>query len=222
MTGLITTALTAIESTDIVEATTASPSITDWLMVIITVIYVIATIFICIFNGKSASAAKKQIVESQKQTVEAKELSILPYFKISFERNDDASPQLFLNLSKTDDEAIDDSHELRKTMVFTYENIGLGAAKNIYFDWSLADGSTKHCTVAHKMILCGPDNAVSYNMRIYTNSEQSIVSTATLTMMYEDLIGTKYKQEIMFTYSINRGIDDRTNIDFDVLDPQKI
>ena len=37
--------------------------LTDWLMVIITAIYVIATIFICVYNGRSAKAAKKQTEE---------------------------------------------------------------------------------------------------------------------------------------------------------------
>lgn len=31
----------------------------DWLMVIITAIYVIATIVICIFNGRSAKASRE-------------------------------------------------------------------------------------------------------------------------------------------------------------------
>lgn len=43
---------------------------TDWLMVIITTIYVIATIVICIFNGKSAKAAREQAEISKKQTKE--------------------------------------------------------------------------------------------------------------------------------------------------------
>ncbi|MBR2471408.1 MAG: hypothetical protein IKB55_01870 [Clostridia bacterium] len=37
--------------------------LTDWLMVIITAIYVVATIFICIYNGHSAKAAKEQTEE---------------------------------------------------------------------------------------------------------------------------------------------------------------
>ena len=41
--------------------------LTEWLMVIITAIYVVATIFICIYNGKSANAAKKQTEEMIKQ-----------------------------------------------------------------------------------------------------------------------------------------------------------
>ena len=44
--------------------------ITDWLMVIITAIYVVATIFICIFNGKSAKAAHEQTEASRQQTQE--------------------------------------------------------------------------------------------------------------------------------------------------------
>lgn len=41
---------------------------TDWLMVIITAVYVIATIVICVFNGKSAKAAKEQ-TETAKQQI---------------------------------------------------------------------------------------------------------------------------------------------------------
>lgn len=44
-----------------------NPSITDWLMVIITFVYVVATIFICIFNAKSANAARAQLADAQRQ-----------------------------------------------------------------------------------------------------------------------------------------------------------
>ncbi len=40
---------------------------TDWLMVIITAIYVVATIIICYFNGKSAQAARIQTDEMMRQ-----------------------------------------------------------------------------------------------------------------------------------------------------------
>ena len=43
---------------------------TDWIMVIITAIYVIATIIICYFNGKSAKASKEQAEIAKKQTEE--------------------------------------------------------------------------------------------------------------------------------------------------------
>ena len=43
------------------------PTITDWIMVVITIVYVIATIFICRANIKSAKAAQKQTEEMQRQ-----------------------------------------------------------------------------------------------------------------------------------------------------------
>ena len=43
------------------------PTITDWLMVIITLVYVIATIFICVANINSSKAAKEQTAEMKKQ-----------------------------------------------------------------------------------------------------------------------------------------------------------
>lgn len=43
------------------------PSITDWLMVVITLVYVVATIFICSANIKSAKATRDQLAESKRQ-----------------------------------------------------------------------------------------------------------------------------------------------------------
>lgn len=40
---------------------------TDWIMVIITTIYVIATIFICKANIKSANATREQVAEQKRQ-----------------------------------------------------------------------------------------------------------------------------------------------------------
>ena len=37
------------------------------LLVIVTFVYVVATVFICIYNGKSAKASREQIIASQKQ-----------------------------------------------------------------------------------------------------------------------------------------------------------
>ena len=42
-------------------------TITDWIMVVITAVYVVATIYICKANNKSAKEAKKQTKESIKQ-----------------------------------------------------------------------------------------------------------------------------------------------------------
>ena len=58
------------------------PLITDWLMVGITLVYVVATIMICVFNGRSAKATREQVSESQRQFEETKRLGYRPYFDI--------------------------------------------------------------------------------------------------------------------------------------------
>lgn len=56
------------------------PTITDWLMVIITAIYVIATIAICLANIKAANASKDQLNEMRKQYEEENR----PFIEIEF------------------------------------------------------------------------------------------------------------------------------------------
>ena len=46
-------------------------TVTDWLMVVITFVYVIATFFICYFNNKSVKATREQLAESKKQFEES-------------------------------------------------------------------------------------------------------------------------------------------------------
>lgn len=43
------------------------PTITDWLMVVITLVYVVATILICIFNFRSTKATREQVAEAKRQ-----------------------------------------------------------------------------------------------------------------------------------------------------------
>lgn len=59
------------------------PITTDWLMVIITAVYVIVTILICIFNAKSTKAAYKQVEEIKEQYAEDNKpvLAVYPFMK---------------------------------------------------------------------------------------------------------------------------------------------
>lgn len=57
-------------------------NITDWLMVIITGIYVIATIVICRANLSSARATQEQLIEMKREHDEDVRLSIMPYFEL--------------------------------------------------------------------------------------------------------------------------------------------
>ena len=58
------------------------PTITDWLMVAITAVYVVATIFICWANIRSAKATKEQIEESKRQFEESNRAFVTVSFEI--------------------------------------------------------------------------------------------------------------------------------------------
>ncbi len=62
------------------------PAITDWLMVGITSVYVIATTFICIFNARSDKVTREQIAESKRQFEETKRLEYMPCFEVHFDK----------------------------------------------------------------------------------------------------------------------------------------
>ena len=55
---------------------------TDWIMIVITAIYVIATILICIFNYRSAKATREQVAESQRQFEEINRAFVTVTFEI--------------------------------------------------------------------------------------------------------------------------------------------
>lgn len=56
----------------------------DWAMVIITGIYVVATIFICWANIKTAKASKEQLKEMQRQFAEANRAEIRVSHSVPF------------------------------------------------------------------------------------------------------------------------------------------
>ena len=58
------------------------PTITDWLMVIITFVYVVATVFICWANIKSAKATRDQLAESKRQFDEENRAFVTATFDI--------------------------------------------------------------------------------------------------------------------------------------------
>ena len=58
--------------------------LTDWLMVAITAVYVVATIFICRANIKSADATREQVAEAKRQYEEEHRAHI--FYKLVYER----------------------------------------------------------------------------------------------------------------------------------------
>lgn len=101
------------------------PTITDWLMVGITGIYVIATIIICIFNGRSAKATRDQISESKRQFEETQRLDNMPCFELHFD-NMEGGTGISIELT-------DKKTGIIHTLFTKYriENISKGTAVNV-------------------------------------------------------------------------------------------
>ena len=105
------------------------PSITDWLMVGITVVYVIATVFICWANFSSARASKAQVEESKRQYEETKRLQMMPYINCDFEKTR-ADDGLKLDI------VTDCNSSVTHGKYFIFKNVGLGSAKEITYKWN--------------------------------------------------------------------------------------
>ncbi|WP_411677771.1 hypothetical protein [Caproicibacter sp.] len=60
----------------------SSVEMTNWIMIAITAIYVVATILICIFNYRSAKATREQVAESKRQFEETNRAFVTVTFEI--------------------------------------------------------------------------------------------------------------------------------------------
>lgn len=94
------------------------------IMVLITAVYVIATINISIANNKSAEATRNQIIESKHQFEETQRLQVMPYLQLTFIDSDinDAAPCVYIEMRNHKEDAIP------AQAYFTLKNIGLGIA----------------------------------------------------------------------------------------------
>ena len=102
---------------------------TDWLMVIITAVYVVATIAICYFNAKSAKAARDQLEESKQQYEKSSRLQCMPFLQLEplLTSPDEFSFIVRINIAH-------EKKATRFTRPFALKNLGNGTAINIVYD----------------------------------------------------------------------------------------
>ena len=156
------------------------------LTVIVTVVYVIATIFICVANRKSAKASHDQIAESQKQFEETKRLECMPFLQMEisydYHRPDFDMALPFCN----------ENSEYSISKIVKLKNIGNGTATNIVYSWECK--ATKSISTDYP-----PINAIMEGDTYYvliccdTNETLSSETRATLTLQYKDLLGYSYE-----------------------------
>ena len=163
------------------------------LTVIVTVVYVIATIFICVANIKSAKASRDQIAESQKQFEETKRLECMPFLQMEIS-HDGVTPEFDLELPLCSE---DIEYPISKTVKL--KNVGNGTATTITYSWNYKRNDISKSDYP-------PINAImkgdAYYILICCDANETLPSetSATLTLQYNDLLGYSYEQKVILHF----------------------
>lgn len=174
------------------------PTITDWLMVIITFVYVAATILICIFNGRSAKATQEQVAESQRQFDESKRLEFLPFFQIE-NGNGSCNAEYSLEL------LLDDSNRSKSNYGYSakIKNIGRGSAINIEYSWKNLIAEYDRGSFLFSALQNGDAHTIFFDL--YLPLDKPDKCEASICFRFMDLLNHCYTQEIIFCFDYSSG-----------------
>ena len=167
------------------------PTITDWLMVAITGVYVVATVFICWANIKSANASKSQLEESKRQYEDTKRLSMMPYLQAE---TFDGPVDYKLQLALKDDDLDGEKHILQIRIV----NIGNGTAKDIRFKWNNFTKSHDKGNFPIRALQSGNGKSI-----LVSFAWPKIIADCTFAsfdLTYEDMLENSYMQRLLFGF----------------------
>lgn len=178
------------------------PTVTDWLMVMITFVYVVATIMISKANIESAKATREQLEQSKKQFVENQRLQVMPSLQIEIKDGiSETGVKEQLNFSLFFGDALE--HCCSSCFSLSFENAGLGTAKNIAYEWHFTGGEvvTDHFPVS---VLYQQDS-VEYLIFVGTTEEYAATGSENevqLVIVYKDLLDNDYRQSIHLHFEI--------------------
>lgn len=173
-------------------------------MVIITLVYVLATILICIFNGKAAKATQDQIKESRKQYEETKRLQMMPVLQFcDTQRSEHRASYCSVVVTPADETSSGWKYVCDVSLLI--QNIGLGNMKEATFSWTDSDGEKIDYGQFPIESLCAGAEAelrLSFesNERENTNFDKEF--SCMMNLSYKDLLENEYTQTIKFCFAI--------------------
>ena len=182
-------------------------NITEWIMVVITAIYVVATIVICVFNYKTAKAANLQIQESKRQFDETRRLQIMPYLQVTITPKKDGEiwnpvPEAWFIISDSDKD-----NTVRSDYYITFENIGLGMLHHTKILWNSKskhnDGYPAKDIV---MAINSPWRITGAFFAERAESDDPFKAKridCSIDVTHEDLIGNLYSQKVEMLFLIH-------------------
>lgn len=179
------------------------PMITDWLMVGITLVYVIATIAIWFANHKSARATEIQLEESKRQFDETKRLEHMPYMQVSFgewitsDERGSYLPNMWLDINRTAD-----NHAASSGMSIDVTNIGLGLAVNLKCQWvsgEIAQEQHLSANLLKQEECCTSTFIISAAV---PDKEPQFADTS-LIICFDDFLGNHYEQTVDISFQVH-------------------
>lgn len=176
-------------------------------MVIITFVYVVATIAICIANIKSANASKAQLEESKRQFEEQKkQFEKSMCFSADIER---CKIMPYLMLSVDEDAEKDNKY---KRFDLSFRNNGDGSAKDFIYSYE-----EKECHLVlysefdYKAVISAPmstryirkEQSTQFSICIITDKESNLCFKIPFKVHYKDVLDNEYEQSFEFYYGLN-------------------
>ncbi|MBQ5991439.1 MAG: hypothetical protein IJL62_02710 [Clostridia bacterium] len=199
------------------------PTVTDWLMVGITAVYVIATILICLFNGKSTKATRAQLEESKRQFEEKKRLDIMPLFSIELTYRKEGSTgslwiphrcELGIYQSST---SMKSFYTRSGYYMLNMKNVGLGPARSINMFLEIDNRRFTDAPICIGAISAKDTYEMYMEFQGFFSSEDKTDDDIKARLVFEflDILGNQYSQttDLVFSLADNRLIlcDDRTS-----------
>ena len=177
------------------------PTITDWIVAIATVVYVVTTIVIMRANRKAANMSEKQIKEGREQFEKQQRLSIRPYLNAYVARDGvdiDKDEHYEIVINKKSSMNCQDYRQ------FSIKNIGNGTAKDIQINYVIEENpvSRKELPIRNGFLLQNKQ----YVYDVYFDEFERI----SLICCFTDLYDNKYKQEMEMYYESGKDIIART------------
>ena len=171
----------------------------DSLMVAITFVYVLATIYISDANEKSAKAAREQLVESKRQFEENKQLEFLPVLKISNDGKTNEPPNICLRWSKEDSGSLCNTNFQIRLL-----NIGIGTAKDMSFAWIAEENIIQCAPLPVDFLRQNDEQKLIIDVTIWANKpSENHTDFTDLRIKYADLLNHRYHQDITFGFTFS-------------------
>ena len=176
----------------------------DSMMLLTTVVYVVATIFICVANFRSARASRNQLEESIREFKESKRLEMMPHLHLSVEEDTDIAWNCDINITLSGGNSQKSyTEQTASAEKIVVRNIGLGNAKEVSLSWRTQDGIIKEENLPFSTLMVGETKKIAVFFWIEHSEKESVYEEeANLIFNYSDLLNNHYEQVLTVTFEV--------------------